>query len=1035
MEGLERVWIYTQLFFIWMVYPCVVHGSYDLQGLTLEVLMAASTHLVLNGKEGVADRSRRNAEITALMDERCKDFSERTDYCAELLEHLTDTLSTDKSFNSADFREGGTRPDPEQKWLCMDYNPLKFTFYNVATQLCCNGLHNKTTGREECCHGRVIDSQDNFCCNREVFPGNSSEGVQGCCGNFNYYVDKELCCLDKLHTKTNELTKCCGENAYQENTHLCCDRVVREQVNGGGEELVKCCGNLTHNPNVTECLDGRIISLTNESHTSTSSRPFYIPTSTNDDNPESVAPKQIYVIVVGLLGGSSFISVLVVLCKLRLRIKKRSNKGMGVNVNNLDQQTLRYPTTPNPYTDAFSTFIQSSSYSSHNLDRPLNVAEIRSENDSDYKTTLISFDLLEKHTLNNKGNLLTDHYMDSSTQTEVGSETNRRTIFGKRFEHRFLVDQSRATVEMPDSNVRMTLPVKELISHPIEVFCSSFDNIAAIRKKLGVSENLDIASPTVEYALTGNPALCDVAVIVLPFVGSEESLKVWKFKSDEGIRQVPETVEVPKKGKQNEQLDLFYIVQDRHVFIYTRSFSGFYCTVDRHREIRLRAFLFGSYKRIMPNDNSQPRMEVRIALYIADEILKYDDYKKRLLGMEDIEGRILKKEIRLEAPETSRDRPLEHDDAVEACLDSTDTDPVWIPATMPNSTEPIFPRLKTIKLSEIVQKCPDCPFSHFTFEDLEMPTGKEWYLRARPGTLPGFNYSGVVSIALCSKSGGRAVKKVVIDELGLRQEDRYPVQAEIYVRSVHGIKEYLAGHPGEDVQKVLRHIGERYKVDSSSVPDTFAQLWVRLMPVAIIEAVVEALRATGQFGVIDALQKVGYIPGSLMYTPTQAVDTTNPAPMAARFVVPECGPSMLENQVTFTASQYRCVSGGCENEARSEVETLPLLAAPVRESETGDTQALRREINFSPVCSYDIENEKEPLVQNTCDIVHGELETSISAEITSESHPPCPGTSGRQGHGRMLENTHPKELSIIAEETEPPESFRQSENDLSDDGN
>ncbi|WAR09854.1 GXN-like protein [Mya arenaria] len=949
MEGLERVWIYTQLFFIWMVYPCVVHG------------------------EGVADRSRRNAEITALMDERCKDFSERTDYCAELLEHLTDTLSTDKSFNSADFREGGTRPDPEQKWLCMDYNPLKFTFYNVATQLCCNGLHNKTTGREECCHGRVIDSQDNFCCNREV----SSEGVQGCCGNFNYYVDKELCCLDKLHTKTNELTKCCGENAYQENTHLCCDRVVREQVNGG-------------------------------------------------DNPESVAPKQIYVIVV---------AVLVVLCKLRLRIKKRSNKGMGVNVNNLDQQTLRYPTTPNPYTDAFSTFIQSSSYSSHNLDRPLNVAEIRSENDSDYKTTLISFDLLEKHTLNNKGNLLTDHYMDSSTQTEVGSETNRRTIFGKRFEHRFLVDQSRATVEMPDSNVRMTLPVKELISHPIEVFCSSFDNIAAIRKKLGVSENLDIASPTVEYALTGNPALCDVAVIVLPFVGSEESLKVWKFKSDEGIRQVPETVEVPKKGKQNEQLDLFYIVQDRHVFIYTRSFSGFYCTVDRHREIRLRAFLFGSYKRIMPNDNSQPRMEVRIALYIADEILKYDDYKKRLLGMEDIEGRILKKEIRLEAPETSRDRPLEHDDAVEACLDSTDTDPVWIPATMPNSTEPIFPRLKTIKLSEIVQKCPDCPFSHFTFEDLEMPTGKEWYLRARPGTLPGFNYSGVVSIALCSKSGGRAVKKVVIDELGLRQEDRYPVQAEIYVRSVHGIKEYLAGHPGEDVQKVLRHIGERYKVDSSSVPDTFAQLWVRLMPVAIIEAVVEALRATGQFGVIDALQKVGYIPGSLMYTPTQAVDTTNPAPMAARFVVPECGPSMLENQVTFTASQYRCVSGGCENEARSEVETLPLLAAPVRESETGDTQALRREINFSPVCSYDIENEKEPLVQNTCDIVHGELETSISAEITSESHPPCPGTSGRQGHGRMLENTHPKELSIIAEETEPPESFRQSENDLSDDGN
>lgn len=35
------------------------------------------------------------------------------------------------------------------------------------TQICCNGLFNKT-GNEECCNGDIIDSREQFCCNERV---------------------------------------------------------------------------------------------------------------------------------------------------------------------------------------------------------------------------------------------------------------------------------------------------------------------------------------------------------------------------------------------------------------------------------------------------------------------------------------------------------------------------------------------------------------------------------------------------------------------------------------------------------------------------------------------------------------------------------------------------------------------------------------------------------------------------------------------------------------------------------------------------
>lgn len=55
--------------------------------------------------------------------------------------------------------------------------------------------------------------------------------------------------------------------------------------------------------------------------------------------------------------------------------------------------------------------------------------------------------------------------------------------------------------------------------------------------------------------------------------------------------------------------------------IFTKSFSGFYCTISGHREVTLRAVVFGSYKRILGN------LEVRVMLYVVDEIFQFEDYK------------------------------------------------------------------------------------------------------------------------------------------------------------------------------------------------------------------------------------------------------------------------------------------------------------------------------------------------------------------------------------------------------------------------
>lgn len=172
-------------------------------------------------------------------------------------------------------------------------------------------------------------------------------------------------------------------------------------------------------------------------------------------------------------------------------------------------------------------------------------------------------------------NIFANHTKDSYTQTCPGKESNRRTIFGRPFDYNFILGMSNGTAVMPDSEVQMTLPTSLLKQNQVEVNCQSFRTINQLRKKLGLAADENIASPVVEYALTGYGTLQDYAVVIMPFLGPPSDLKVRKFQSDEGLKTVVESADVPLQGKTNEDVDAFYIVKGI-VFCFPMS-SNFSC--------------------------------------------------------------------------------------------------------------------------------------------------------------------------------------------------------------------------------------------------------------------------------------------------------------------------------------------------------------------------------------------------------------------------------------------------------------------------
>ena len=173
-------------------------------------------------------------------------------------------------------------------------------------------------------------------------------------------------------------------------------------------------------------------------------------------------------------------------------------------------------------------------------------------------------EMIEKKQPIYRGNELRDHYKDIACQTvQKENSCNRRTIFGNPFEHSCILDMKNPTFVMPWSEVKVRLPDSILQKHPIEMHGTSFDSITSIHEKIKISDDEMVASPAVEYVLTGVSALEDYAVVIMPFLGNREDIRVWKFLSDDGMQTKVEPFEVPIKSKENIDQPLFYEIDGK----------------------------------------------------------------------------------------------------------------------------------------------------------------------------------------------------------------------------------------------------------------------------------------------------------------------------------------------------------------------------------------------------------------------------------------------------------------------------------------
>ena len=265
-------------------------------------------------------------------------------------------------------------------------------------------------------------------------------------------------------------------------------------------------------------------------------------------------------------------------------------------------------------------------------DMPCAVSETSLLND-DLLTTPIGYNFndsyrpkrsafLDKPVILEPKNLTVDLYSNAETQTIDMKQCNMTDIFGQRYQYQCYLDNFNRTLSWDKSDSKLTLPASAVEHHKVEVHASTFDDIPAVVEKFSLSADTRIASPVVEYRLTGLMQLCDYALVELPFIGETEAIDIWKCPSDGGLFQTMESQKVPVLKHENTDYDLYCVLEEGKVRIYTKSFSVFFCTKHGARDdFCLQTFLFGSFKKIS-------KYEVRLCLYIADELHKFTDYKQ-----------------------------------------------------------------------------------------------------------------------------------------------------------------------------------------------------------------------------------------------------------------------------------------------------------------------------------------------------------------------------------------------------------------------
>lgn len=778
--------------------------------------------------------------------------------------------------------------------ICL--NGTSVVHYDPDHEICCNGVHTRSSEDMECCGGTLINTKKELCCNdntlqrKEYFRccGQTTYDVRehlccngfprknlpnsACCGDNVYNNKSQVCCFQQLVFDQTKGDSCCRQSVYNSSTSTCCEGVV--QPKHGGE--VKCCKNTSYYEACFKCVEGNLEPVYNstgfvccegqihtkrfENFTGCCHRSIYDTRSQHcrDDQvlngtvwKEDVEPT----LPDPTFSNAPDATVTSIVVLGSLTVTTAGLTGFGVCV------CKRKKTKESYKRDESEIGHQNNAL----LKDERNHMSVNSSEESERLTSIdgnMNLDLLNKTPLLNEDNDLKSYYKDTQTQTGPEKTSNCRTIFGKPFDHNFLLGPSNATVQMPDSDVKMTLPQSVLKDNKVEVNCSSFSSISPMRRKLGLSDNERIASPVVEYSLTGIGKLSEHALVVLPFFGSNEELKVRKFKSDEGLHAVVNSEEIPMQGKENENRDIFYIVKDWSVYIYTKSFSGFYCTTCRHRPLRLKAYLFGSYKRF----TNPLRFEVRFALYIADELMKFADYSKRMFSNETTEGRIIKKEKLLKLPDT-----LLETDEIKASLTPTESHlNDWIHKLCPDSTDPIFAAEQVVKLKDVAEKCKDCPHCHLPEHDI--PFQLEWYMVNKEGRTPCYTFQCIVFIDVHHLDDGSITKNpVIIDELELRQEDKLPLEDAEFARNIRGIKEYLSRMGSQERDKILRALALKTSCYANNVDEVMQKLHDKYKPKSVLEEVVSAFKENQMFVDLDCLLAYGFIPSYLSSTAVHPV--------------------------------------------------------------------------------------------------------------------------------------------------------------------
>ncbi|XP_053373780.1 uncharacterized protein LOC123531472 [Mercenaria mercenaria] len=938
----------------------VLGGSSRIQHLSPKVDMKEITNHENRTEEKQMTRhtSRKTAQaLERRYLKRCRNSN--TEECDHLLTDLVQAhAGTMKSFRNKviriDFR------------YCLD--GFKVVHFDTKTQICCDGLFNKTSGHEECCKGEIIDNTQQFCCNEQVqnrtefskccgtftyderthtcCNGHLHSKLDGssCCGSNVYNAETEICCYDRYKFNRSEGDACCGKSVYNTLTHTCCENNIQTaygKKNRKGEcckdtsfhmDCYKCVNDTVlpvFNESLGICCDGRVRSkkygnntgccgrrvMDNEKHDclnkeitnksiTTQTALLNVSEETkadgNDDNNDDLSTmvesdidnnqksnSQIVVTIIPPASvGVSIVAVLGFICMCykkkrcsgKPKLNNRAEYAPVQRDNNQPEASVLDTDRNMPYTrsirinnDMTNIFIPENSrpavdtINRFSAENSSPTVQISVDDDLPNETrTLLEKDIISNIAKSNKipnENVLSNHFKDTFTQTSPEKESNRRTIFGKPFEHNFLLGMSNATAQMPNSDVKMTLPQSILRHNQVEVNCTSFDTLSPLRRKLGLNDDERIASPVAEYALTGYGLLPDYAVVIIPFIGSPADLKVRKFQSDEGLNTVVKSIDVPRQGKMNEDVDVFYILKDSFVYVYTKSFSGFYCTTCRHRPLRLRSFLFGSYKRF----TNPLRHEVRVMIYIADELMKFADYRERMFTNESAEGRVLKKEMLLKLPVV-----LKEDDVIQFSITPTESHCTqWIHKLYPGDTNPIYDENQTVELYHIAEKCKNCNSCHLPEHDI--PHAIEWFMTNAEGVIPNYTFQCIVDIDVQTRDG-TTPNRIVIDELQLRQEDRYPIEESFNARNVQGLKEYLSGGLSPEKRNaILGSLQLKYSCTGSTVEEVFFKLQEKLTPKYLLEAVACVLKEKHMFEELDFLQHSGYLPLNLVSTDVQPV--------------------------------------------------------------------------------------------------------------------------------------------------------------------